>query len=117
MISLEIAPRARRDLDSIFTDSHNRFGALAAVRYRRLVAEALRDLRLSPNRLGVAINPDLPTGLRLYHLRYSRSAASGRIGRPRHLIAFKVTAGGLVVVRVLHDAMDIPRHLSAESRA
>jgi plasmid stabilization system protein ParE len=33
------------------------------------------------------------------------------VARPRHLLAFRIIDGGIVVLGVLHDAMDLPEHL------
>lgn len=113
MIDLEIAPRARRDLDSILEESEASFGAVVADRYRLLLGTALRDLRMNPGRPGVRARADLPPGIFLYHVRHSRSRVSegSRIARPRHVLVIRAVGNVLEVVRVLHDAMDLPRHI------
>jgi plasmid stabilization system protein ParE len=37
-----------------------------------------------------------------------------RIARPRHFVAFRVTPTAIEVLRILHDAMDLPVHLGDE---
>jgi plasmid stabilization system protein ParE len=108
---LRVAPLARRDLEQIFATSEERFGQTAAHRYRRLVAAAFRDLRQDSTRIGVQMRDDLPTDIRLYHLRHSRSRTGDRISRPRHFLAFGEVGGELVIFRVLHDGMDLAQHL------
>jgi toxin ParE1/3/4 len=112
VIRLVIAPRARRDIDVILLESAAGFGELVADRYRRLIGQALRDVESDPGRLGVRQRFDLPVGIETYHLRHSR----GRVGvdkvrRPRHLLVLRREPQRLVLLRVLHDAMDLIRHL------
>jgi toxin ParE1/3/4 len=108
---LRIAPAARRDLERIFQESEEGFGARVADRYRRLVSAALRDLGADPERLGVRHREGLPEDVRLYHLRHSRGRDRDRIARPRHFLMLRRVGSDVVLVRVLHDAMDLPRHL------
>jgi toxin ParE1/3/4 len=108
---LRLSVAAERDLGIIFAASEENFGARAAVRYRRLVSAALRDLRSDAGRTGVQV---LENGAQVYHLRHSRrrSARGGTFARPRHLLAFRIVADEIVVLRVLHDAMDLPSWLA-----
>ncbi len=113
MRPLRLAPRAQRDLAEILETSEDRFGARTADRYRRLFAAAFRDLSADPGRVGVRADEGVPDGIRLYHLRYARPRVSGqhRIVRPRHFIVFREVNGQVRVVRILHDSMDLERHL------
>lgn len=112
MKTVRIARRASGDLDAIFRTSEAQHGSEAAERYRALVAAALRDLAAAPARPGVIVYAPR-AGIHLYHLRHSRSSlpADVRVRRPRHLIAFRLEGDVITVVRVLHDAMDLPRRL------
>jgi toxin ParE1/3/4 len=60
---------------------------------------------------------DFKTGCLAYHLRRSRSRAKvgGRVVQsPRHILVYRLVPGDIVVIlRVLHDSMDLPRHLDA----
>lgn len=111
MTRLRIAPAARRDLERIFQDSEEAFGARVADRYRRLVSAALQDLNADPERLGVRHREGLPEDVRLYHLRHSRRRDRDRIARPRHFLVLRHVGSNVVLVRVLHEAMDLIRHL------
>ena len=110
MRPLTLSVAATRDLNVILYASAEQFGEAVANRYRRLISAALRDLRADDTRPGVQL---LSTGARLYHLRHSRRRVTrGRIvSRPRHLLVFRIADGEIVVLRVLHDAMDLPAHL------
>ncbi len=113
MRPLRIAPRARRDLEVLLASSEDRFGPAIADRYRRLIAAALRDIRADAGRRGVSMRPDLPGNVRVYHLRHSRPApgSASWIRRPRHFLVFREADEAIVLVRVLHDAMDLARHV------
>jgi toxin ParE1/3/4 len=112
--SLRLAPRAQRDLADLFSTSEEQFGDVVADRYRRLVAAALRDLRADPERAGVRPLQAGSGDIRLYHLRHSRAGlpAGRTIARPRHFLAFREVDGQVIVIRVLHDAMDLHSRLS-----
>ena len=113
MLRLEITFLAEADLAEIFNTSAEDFGPSARRRYEDLVGAAFADLLADPARLGSRDRADLRPNLRTYHLRYSRarSGAKGRVAKPRHLIAYKFDDTRVLVLRVLHDAMDLSRHL------
>lgn len=111
MRPLRLSVAAERDLAIVFAASEAQFGEVAANRYRRLVATAFRDLRADMERPGVSALAGTP--FRLYHLGHSRHRAPGRrvVARPRHVVAFRLVGGEILILRVLHDAMDIPAWL------
>ena len=111
MRPLRIAIAAERDLDDILGDSDMLFGAVVADRYRRLIAAALFDIRDDVDRQGVRV---LESGVRTYHVRHSRLhlPRGQTVARPRHLLVFRLVGDGIVLLRVLHDAMDLPARLS-----
>jgi toxin ParE1/3/4 len=108
---LRLSIAAERDLQTIFGASEERFGSSVTDRYRRLVSAALRDLRADAQRSGVRV---FDGGARIYHLRHSRRGLprGSAVARPRRLLAFRIVDGGIVILRVLHDAMDLPTHLA-----
>jgi toxin ParE1/3/4 len=104
---------AHADLREIIRWSLDEFGRDAAVRYNHLMFSGFRE---------IAANPELPASrafekgaVRLFHLRHCRDReVSGRGGvkMPRHFIAYRRSAsGGVEILRVLHDRMDLGRHL------
>ncbi|MGZ3383204.1 MAG: hypothetical protein ACXVBB_23545 [Isosphaeraceae bacterium] len=66
-------------------------------------------------------DPEIAAAARTYHLRNSRDRVKksiGRVQRPRHFLLYRTTDDGKVEIgRVLHDGMDLTRHLPVEYRA
>lgn len=108
---LVLTLEARRDLLDILAHSRMRFGLATGRRYRQLLEQAFVDLSDDPGRAGVSGRPGLPPDLRFYHLRHSRGRIPERVVRPRHLVVFRVSRKQVVVLRVLHDAMDLAARL------
>ena len=109
---------AQADIVGILSDSEVSFGSAARKRYERLIKAALRDISSDPLRLGSIPRPELGGEHgRSWHLKGSRERARGTDGivrQPRHLIIYKIEGADLVVIiRVLHDAMEVRRHLPA----
>jgi toxin ParE1/3/4 len=110
-----LSENARQDIVNVLRWSESNFGARAAGRYRALLLQALRDIAENPNRPGSSARPELKPGIRAYHLRSSRdriSGTSGVVRSPRHFLLYRQRTEDVIeVVRVLHDARDIERHL------
>ena len=95
--------------------SQERFGEHATGRYGDLLKQALRDIAADPERPGSKDRPDLARGVRTYHLFFSRDRVRGTLGvvkKPRHFLVYRRRGEALIdVVRILHDARDLERHL------
>jgi toxin ParE1/3/4 len=117
MARLQFARRARRDIGELLDRSHEQFGSAARRRYEALVNTALHDIADDALRSGSVERIMLGRHVRLYHLRHSRERArteDGIVQAPRHILAYRMVDSDIVVVlRVLHDAMDLARHLDA----
>jgi len=113
--ALRFARGARREIDIVVGYSRRRFGDDAARRYRALVRLALLALRENPDRHGAARIDDDSLQRRPFHLRHARllAPARERVAKPRHMLLFRVTEDHLIVLRLLHDSMDIEAHLAA----
>ena len=115
MARFELTGPARRDLVDIREHSEERHGERARRRYERLLVTAIRDVAADPRRIGAKERPDLAPGLLSYHLRHSRERARDggeAVREPRHVLLYRRPSEDLVlIVRVLHDAMDLARHL------
>lgn len=91
--------------------SQKAFGGVAALRYRDLIIAGIAVLAEQPAQRAAKTHEDVRSGAWTYHLRLLRQAPP-QIGRPRHLIVYTYDDEFLRVLRILHDAMDLPRHLS-----
>jgi toxin ParE1/3/4 len=95
-----------RDLRDIAAWTRRHFGAQQAARYGELLRSAIRSLEDGPDRLGSVSREETAPGLRTLHIAQGRR-------RGRHLLAYRAEKHGLIVIhRILHDAMDLRRHLS-----
>lgn len=110
MVRLLLSALARADIVNLLAWTAQRFGDQAQVRYERLLSKALYDLSTEPLRRGSAARPELGDDVRSYHLRHSGDGSD--VARPRHLILYRIASGAIVEVgRVLHDAMELERHV------
>lgn len=107
-------PAARVDIKNTLKWSAENFGELASERYKRLLGVAIAEIASNPELPHSYPVRGLPTGIRLYHLKHSRTRAAfkGQVVRsPRHFVAYTVVGGDTVIVRVLHERMEIASRL------
>lgn len=115
-----ISALAEQDLEAILAWSHEQFGEQERLRYEALLVQAILDVAENPQRVGCTSRPELAPSAFTYHLRSSRDRTSRSMGRvrnsPHFLICRIATDGYLEVGRVLHDSMDLARHLPVDYR-
>ena len=88
---------ARRDLEGIFLYSKQNWGLAQARVYSRKLRDHVRGLaRNSTFSRPVADAPEA--------LRQTRCE--------KHIVVFEIQPQQILIVRVLHEAMDIPRHVT-----
>ena len=96
---------AQADLRGIYRWTVGRFGIEQADAYRDLLNTALEALQAGPELLGARQRPEIASGAYTFHIG----------GRGRHLILFRIGQDRgqpvIAVGRILHEAMDIVRHL------
>jgi toxin ParE1/3/4 len=111
---LIVTAKARRDIFILLATSRTQFGPEAQRRYRLLLEQAIADLADNPRRPGVTRPGGIPEGVWLYHIRHAlaRAPANQRVARPRHVFVFRQRSDELELLRVLHDAMDLPSHMA-----
>lgn len=118
MLRWRLSAAAQGDVLDILAWTHERFGEAARLRYESLIVAALRDVASQPDRPGSHARPELGAGVRTWHLRLSRDHATsgmGTVHRPRHFLVYRQDPGLLVVGRVLHDAMELARHMDFDA--
>ncbi len=110
-----ISPAADRDIHSILVGTHERFGPQGRLRYEALLVRAILDIAADPQRIGSQTRAEIAPAARTYHLWHSRNRvepASDRVRRPRHFLLYRILEGDQVEIgRVLHERMDLARHL------
>jgi toxin ParE1/3/4 len=110
-----LSPAAERDIESILAWTHERFGVAGRLRYEALLTQAILDVAVDAERAGSLHRPEIVPTARTYHLWHSRNrvdAAVGRVRHPRHFLLYHICSDGRIEIgRVLHDSMDLPRHL------
>ena len=99
---------ARRDFTDIIEWTAQQFGRARAESYAALIRNGLARLRDGPDCLGTSRRDDLSPAIRLLRPIHGRQLA-------RQVIAFRqdpeAPSDRLEVLRILHDAMDLARHL------
>lgn len=106
-----LAPEAEADIDDILEWSVTQFGTEIRDGYEALIAVAIASVADDPNRAGSHNRPDLGYGIRTLHLSSSRHDVSQnvrQIAKPRHFVIYRQAGDVVQVVRVLHDAMNLP---------
>ena len=120
MAQYRLSPQAEQDIEAILAWTDEEFGEKARFRYEALLIRAILDVAENPGRVGSHDRPEIMAEARTYHLRYSRDHVKrsiGRVQRPRHFLLYRMlAAGGVEIGRVLHDGMDISRHLPDDYR-
>ena len=67
---------------------------------------------MSVYRPGSVARPELGPGVLTWHLRRSRTRSTGgTVHQPRHFVVYRLDTDVVIVDRILHDAMDLRRHL------
>ncbi len=104
---VRLAEQAELDLLGITLWTVENFGAQQAQAYAQTLSLAIEALHNGPEILGATVRDDLGLGVRVLHV-----ARQGRKGR--HFVVFRTApAQTIEVLRLLHDSMDLPRHLPA----
>lgn len=119
MRRLIISLEGRVDISGILAHSAEAFGQQARRRYRALLDVALRDLIDDPNLAGSHARAELGVGVRVYHLWHSRQRASVSgtiVSEPRHQIVYEYDEAEVRVMRILHEAMDLARHMPSSGQ-
>jgi toxin ParE1/3/4 len=101
---LRLAKPAEQDFQSILAWTLENFGRRQAVIYRATLRSAIESLRAGPGAPGVRKRAEL--GEAIFVLHVSRNRRPGR-----HFIVFRHAQPDVIVIlRILHDAMDMTRH-------
>jgi toxin ParE1/3/4 len=108
---------ADQDLVGLRSYTLDKFGTAARARYDALLSAAIRDLLTTPERPGSIARPDMGPALWTYHLRSSRAYGKSGVRSPRHLLLYRFDTEQLEIIRILHDAMELRRHIPADDES
>lgn len=99
--------QAEQDFVQVIEWTQTQFGPDQAIKYSELITNALAALYEGPEVLGSKHRPDILPNI--YTLHIARYGQKGR-----HFVVFKPNSDSTIdVLRILHDSMDLVRHLSA----
>ena len=105
---IELAAAANRDVVDILRWTTQAFGSRQAASYEATLTRALENLQAGPTAAGAKRRPEL--GLDIYLLHVAKKRRRGR-----HFLVFRPLSDRptptIQVLRILHDAMDLARHL------
>ena len=105
---VRLSAAAEQDFQNIFHWTREKFGLAQARLYTVTISSALKDLRAGPEIVGVKAREDIGSHIKTRHV-----ARKGRKGR--HFLMFRSDSNQeqkvIEVLRLLHDSMDLVRHL------
>jgi toxin ParE1/3/4 len=103
---VRLASAANQDFQQIMQWTHEKFGVAQSKVYAETISSALKDLRNGPMILGARQREDIGSQIQTLHI-----ARKGRKGR--HVLLFRPDhkAKIIEVLRILHESMDLARHL------
>jgi toxin ParE1/3/4 len=104
--TVRLGQQAEQDYVEILQWTTKTFCEGQANTYAETMALAIEALEGGPDVLGAKARDDIQPGIRTLHV-----ARQGRTGR--HFVVFRVVGSDIDVLRLLHDSMDLPRHLPA----
>lgn len=108
--TLRLAIRAEQDFFEIVRWTADSFGPQQAAVYAETLSLAMGDLAKGPDILGAKRRDEIGHGILTLHV-----ARQGRKGR--HFVVFRISnATTIDVLRLLHDSMDLARHLPSSGQ-
>lgn len=104
--AVRLGRQAERDFIDILNWTAKSFGKAQANTYSETISLAIQALNYGPEILGSKLRDDIEPGIRTLHVE-----RSGRNGR--HFLVYRVGSQGTIdILRMLHDSMDLQRHLT-----
>lgn len=103
---VSLTEAAGRDFINILRWTAEHFGKGQARTYERTLRAALKALTQGPETPGCRGREEVGPGLYSLHV-----ARNGRKGRHFVMFSANATTGRVAVLRLLHDSMDLARHI------
>ena len=104
--TVRLGRQAEQDYVEILQWTIKTFGEGQASTYAETMSRAIEALADGPDVLGARARDDIEPGIWTLHV--ARQGCAGR-----HFVVFRVAEPDIDVLRLLHDSMDLPRHLPA----
>ena len=106
---VRVGVEAEKDFVRILKYTADTFGERQASIYKAKLADAIAALESGPEAPGSVCRDEILPNLRSLHVARHRRGG-------RHFIMYRATTGQVIeVVRILHDAMDLARHIPPET--
>ncbi len=103
--AVRLSPEAEQDFVDIVRWTAEQFGPGQARSYRDILLAAIDELSRGPEPVLSRPREEILPGVRTLHV-----SRAGR--RSRHFLMYRTSADGMIdLLRILHDSMDLPRHL------
>ena len=106
--TVRLTAAAEADFEELLRWTADQFGEAQARIYAETISAAVNDLAIGPTIVGARKRDDILKGIFTLHV-----ARDGRKGR--HFVMFRVGPASnrkvIEVLRLLHEAMDLQRHL------
>jgi toxin ParE1/3/4 len=108
--SIRLASRAEQDFFEVVRWTTDNFGPQQAAVYAETLSLAIGVLAKGPEILGTQRRDEIANGILTLHV-----ARQGRKGR--HFVVFRISGATTIdVLRLLHDSMDLTRHLPSSGQ-
>jgi toxin ParE1/3/4 len=102
---IRLGSEAEKDFARILKYTKDKFGQQQLDAYKVTLVEALTALEAGADLLGSVARDEIRPNLRTLHV-----ARKGRRGR--HFILYRASQNNMIdVIRILHDQMDLARHI------
>ena len=105
---VQLSALAKQDYRDILQWSKEKFGVAQAKNYANTLSVALQDLTAGPDIVGVKDRSAISPGVKMLHVARKRHKGS-------HIVLFRVAKvkqrDTIIVLRLLHERMDLARHL------
>ncbi len=106
---IRLGAAAELDFANLLKWTAENFGVRQSRIYRDTAVQAISELADGPDVAGSKARDEIMPGLRTLHV-----ARHGRRGR--HFLMYRVAPGGIIEIgRILHDGMDLQRHVPLAS--
>lgn len=105
---VRLSQTAEADFLAILEWTNTHFGKMQAHKYAEVMTLAITALHDGPDIVGIKARDDIRNGLKSLHV-----ARMGHKGS--HMVMFRASPDNTIdVLRVLHESMDLQRHLTPE---